>query len=1094
MFTFTAYSRVSLKQTVLNNHTTTRFITVALFMVSITIVGGALFLLSDAGVLSPSQQNHGVPQHAHAPKQAHRSSFPSATVYLPLLLKQDTSPLERTFEDSTPIWVHDHAPDPHEIAMFRHTFTLNAPLTSTQLAMFADTRYEVWVDGAWVGRGPARFSLHTREYDTYHLDTLAPGTHLIAVIVQWAPNTRRSESTTPFLKAHIHGSTPAGDTITIGTGTHWKAKKCTAWRQDAALVHAWKLIGPTEMLDLRKLPPDWMLPVRTNEQQSARIMRDASLVNAPPLPEWIPDFSDAHWATAVAKDPPEATYHPRSIAPLEDVPVQAEVIETGLLSPGYVMGELLPTSHTHTMTFSVSANTSVPEPVEGTIPSTMPEPVEGTTLHIETLALSTNARLEDEALYTRPDITTPISIYLDSQALPLHVDTSRPPDVLTASVPLTPGLHTLSLTNTHTQPWPVSISCALCDAVEDLALPFQQGNHAGRRLLLSNPVNNPDVAIISTEGQFDILFEHTPAYAILDLGRIVHGRVTVEASGSSGAVVDVGWDERLWHDTRPLPYPGSLHPQWNQTDSWVLDSTTRSLTTLDARTGRYVLIAVWGESPIHLEHIRVLEERYPVEQKGYFESSNALLNTIWQIGVDTIYPNMTDAYADPWRERGQWWGDAFAVDHVNQVAFGDTSLLRRGLWFMAEAFQDGKPTALAPNGDGSLLFDYAMLWVQSLHDYWQQTQDGAFLERVYPVLIEFLDYLHTFENPDTGLLDIPPGHWSKTALIDWAAYTSRYGQSTALNALYYDTLRDSAAIATILDNPEQADIWRARARRVKTQANASLYQPAQKRYITSIVAGEMVAPTPQAQAWALTYGLVPEEEQQGVADSLLELLSLDPTNPNVEIYGMFWVLEALGRANRIHDAINVIERYYGYMIDLGATNWWEAFNAHTNYRAALSHGWGGAPTWFLTTYALGAQRTGPDTWQIHPGLIQTGVLSSTVPPVPARAQDSSRTLLPSTGAGTSSIRDIPNLSGALPLDNGAVHISWTYIDNEHVRLHVDTPLNSSGEVVIPWQSETVLMHNGTVVWAESSLADGVARKGDSIHLTLQGGHHTIEMR
>ena len=72
----------------------------------------------------------------------------------------------------------------------------------------------------------------------------------------------------------------------------------------------------------------------------------------------------------------------------------------------------------------------------------------------------------------------------------------------------------------------------------------------------------------------------------LDLGRVVHGRLTAGGSGPAGAVLDIGWDERLWQG-RPWPHPGSRFPGWNQVDSWVLADSVRPVTTLDTRTGRY---------------------------------------------------------------------------------------------------------------------------------------------------------------------------------------------------------------------------------------------------------------------------------------------------------------------------------------------------------------------------------------------------------------------------------------------------------------------------------------------------------------------------
>ncbi|NJN65827.1 MAG: alpha-L-rhamnosidase [Chloroflexaceae bacterium] len=905
------------------------------FAVFMVLVGGA-WLVGLAGiprvrglrelpdVASPASS--GLPESpasasSCAPALAHAMTE-TTMVHLPFVLNSSPD----SFSQNTPIWSHAEMTATHEVTLFRRGFSLDSPMAGVTLAIFADTRYEVWIDGVWVGRGPARFSQHTREYDRYALGTLQPGPHLVAVLVQWAPNFRRSESVAPALQAHIEGTTRRGEHLVFErTGPHWKALLSTAWQQDGALVHAWGLIGPTELLDLRLLPRTWMMP----------------------------SFVDASWPAAVPGAASAAAYQPRSIPFLVNVPMTVNVWDIGRLAPGQQVGELLTTtSPDHPTAFEVV------QPVTITIETIRSLDVgvarlPGSEGAAETLPVP-GVYLDDEAL--APD---PASTPNPDQGT--NGGTTRHPDVLRFSRHVLPGVHHLSLTGQLAQVWPVSVSS---QQTQSLNLPLQQGNHAGRRLLLAEPVRQPEAVAISRKNGLDLTFTSLPSYAVLDLGRVVHGRLVAEVSGPSGTIVDIGWDERLWQGKRPLPFPGSLHQEWNQTDSWVLDGTIRPISTLDTRAGRYILVAVWGaaQSAVHLQHIQVYEERYLDEQRGEFHSSSERLNQIWQVGVETLYPNMTDAYADPWRERGQWWGDAFAVDHVNQVVSGDACLLRRGLWFMAEAFDQGQPTALAPNGGKTLLLDYGMLWVLSLDDYWRLTADAAFLSQVYPALVDLLAYLETYENATTHLLDIPVKHWSgrdQIVLIDWAASTSWYGQSTALNALYYATLLKAADLAEHTGDASHARTWRRKAGLVRDQINLQLYRPEQGRYVATIVNGTAYAPTPQAQAWTLAYGLVPEGEQQRVADALLELLSPDPSAPNVEIYGMYWVLEALGQAQRLPDALEVIERYYGYLLDRGATTWWEGFTADRHYWAALSHGWGGAPTWFLTTWVLGARRTVP---------------------------------------------------------------------------------------------------------------------------------------
>ena len=906
----------------------------------------------------------------------------ASTIYLPLITRPDT------FLQNCPIWTHHLPPDPHEVVLFRHRFTLDEQLGNPRFFIFADTRYEVWIDGSWIGRGPARFSRTRREYDVYQLDTLQPGAHLIAVLVQWAPNARRSESDTPFLMGHLQGMARESYRVITRTGPQWRALASDAWRRDAVQVHSSRLIGPTELVDLRELPHNWMQPA----------------------------FSDEEWPSAVVKDfPGEAVYRPRSIPLLANVPFTPTVVDAGLLSPGYGIGELGAWLSTpYTLTF---------------------EAIDSTEFFVETL--------------TTTKIVLPGLALLDGGELAWAKVGDYRPDVYIASAMIRPGTHTLSFADIP----PQGLTFGVSTRNVQIDLPFQQGAHAGRRLLLAEPISQSDAVLVTSEEGLTVEFAKSPAYIVLDLGRTVHGRLTADVTGPAGTVVDIGWDERLTGAHRPLPYPGSLHPQWNQTDSWVLDGMSHSISTIDARAGRYILIAAWGDNPIKLEDIIIYEERYPVEQKGEFHSSNPLLDEIWQVGVDTLRPNMTDAYTDtPWRERGQWWGDAYVEDHINRVAFGDIKLLQRGLLFMAEAFAEGRPPAMAPNSDQTLLLDYGMLWVQSLHDYYQVTEDTQFLIQVYPVLCEFMTYLEIYENPSTGLLDVPFGEWWETALIDWHAGDSRYGQSTALNALYYATLVDAAHIAQATSNISDNLDWRQKAERVKLQVNSYLYLPAQHRYVASVTPEDVLPPSIHAQTWALACVLVPEAEVELVISSLLEL----PLN--IQIYGMFWVLEALGNSNHIPEALDIIQTRYGGLLDLGATTWWEGFNANSRYDASLSHSWGGAPTWFLTTYVLGARQIGPDAWSVRPAF---------------------------EGAKYA--------SGSLPFQKGEIWVHWERSSCENSKLEIIAPAHTTGEIIIPFAGDmTVLTLNDQVIWQRGiPLVENVVGHTDGISVYLPGGEYTL---
>ncbi len=925
-----------------------------------------------------------------------RNPSPPSTVYLPHVVHAGS------FHENRPIWTAPGTPDSHEVALFRRDFTIGESLRDTELRVFADTRYELWVNGIWVGRGPSRFSRTTREYDVYRLGDLQPGRHLIAVLVQWAPNTRRSESTSPALLAHVEGITDKVKEVIVRTGPDWKALQSEAWRADAVPVHEWELIGPTELVDLRKLPHDWMLP----------------------------SFCDEDWpATAVNPTSQSAVYRPRTIPILDQIPITPTVITAGPLSPGYAIGEL---AHSDSPSYSLTL-----EALETT--ELIVEALTGTQVSLSGLVSTSGNDLEWE-----------------------RSGASRP-DVYRGSTTIEAGSYSLQFADIPVQGLTFGVSTA---GISLMSVPFGQGVHAGRRLLLAKPDDSPGAVSVSSRAGLTVTFDETPAYAVLDLGRVVHGRLVADVSGPSGAIVDVGWDERLLPDTlRPLPHPGSLHPQWNQTDSWVLDGSARSISTIDARAGRYVLVAAWNGGPVKLQDIQIYEERYPVILRGEFTSSNALLDEIWQVGVDTLYPSMTDAYTDtPWRERGQWWGDVYVAEHINQVAFGDTALVGRGLLFMAEQFVGGRPAARAPHGGDELLLDYGMLWVQSLHRYYEITEDGGLLTMIYPTLSEFMAYLDDYESSSTGLLDIPYGEWWETALVDWQAPHSRYGQSAAINALYYGTLMDGSRLAEAMGEQDDAEAWREKADRVRDQINLDLYLPVDRRYATTIHQTEVIAPSVHSQAWPLATGVVPDESLDDVASALLELLEAEAgsaSSPGAGIYGMFWIVEALGQGGRIAEAVKLIEMYYGRLLDLGATTWWEGFNSHLSYAASLSHSWGGAPTWFLSSHVLGARRSGADAWEVKPAF-----------------------------SGVEYAR------GTLPLREGYLKVHWERWGSTEAYVELSAPPDTTGKVVVCGDSfRTTLTLNERLVWREGeALAEGITVQEGELHVSLSGGDHTLRIR
>jgi alpha-L-rhamnosidase len=945
------------------------------------------------------------PACAFTPREI--TSVQSPPPNTPVPTKPTPSPAQLTypqpFEEIPPIWADTPSQKKHQVALFRHTFSSRQIHEAVELHIFADTRYEVWIDGSWIGRGPARFSDTLHEYDVFPLTDISPGEHFIAVLSQWAPNVRRSESTVPQLKARVIAKTTEGlDTLTT-TDQSWQSIVSEAWQPDATLVHEWKLIGPTELVDLRKFPINWHLP----------------------------GYQDSGWSNAVVLDhqmSESVRYRPRTIPLLVESPIPVTVRDVGGISPDFVIGEITPELPVH-YELSISA-------------------VNPTTATFEILVSN------------QENIPETVFIEVDGFRLDWQPAGPSRPDVYQSTIHFDTGPHRITYHGIPTDGLTFGISKNNLDLKE---VPFDQGIHAGRRTLLAQLISDKNqVSITEDNNQLSLAFTSLPSYAILDLGRTVHGRLVAEISGESGSIVDIGWDERLTDGRqRPLPFPGSLHPEWNQVDSWILDGTTRTIRTIDARSGRYILITAWGKGEIKLRNIRVLEEHYPVRQIGNFYSSDDLLNRIWQVGADTLIPNMLDAYVDtPWRERGQWWGDAYVANRINQVVYGDDQLIRRGIAFMADSMIDEPAPGLAPSNHGHHMLDYTMLWVHSLAEtikYGPIDLGKALALDNYTTLTQFMDHLATFENPDTGLLNLPEGHWSQNAYIDTFGWHSRVGQLTALNALYYGTLLEAANIADHVSDHEMGTVWREKAQLIKQNLNATHYIATEHSYLSSINDGKPVEPSPHAQAWALVYDLVPEDEVPHVADTLVELISTDPAYPNNNVYGMYWVLEALGKSGRIEQGIDIIRRYYGHMLERGATTWWEVFSIYPSAVNSLSHSWGGAPTKFLTTYVLGASQTGTDSWIITP-----------------------------------SLDSLQFAEGTLPLNNDSLQLSWENKNCSETVMSIEIDNSTGGQVVLPFESTRSLHLGRLPIFMDGDIqSDRVTLDHTRIFVDLEKGQHML---
>ena len=174
------------------------------------------------------------------------------------------------------------------------------------LRLSADSRYRLWINGHWAGRGPAMVGgsyAKTMAPDWWYFDCLdisdlvRVGENVIAVEVTAGPDnqTHFSQGHAGFIAELLDD---AGDLL-LATGSGWRGIAFTGYRPGQRK-------GFTRACDLRAYPPGWRLP----------------------------GFDDSTWPPLVADPTPRPVLRPHALPPLAERFIAPEQGDVLTIQPG----------------------------------------------------------------------------------------------------------------------------------------------------------------------------------------------------------------------------------------------------------------------------------------------------------------------------------------------------------------------------------------------------------------------------------------------------------------------------------------------------------------------------------------------------------------------------------------------------------------------------------------------------------------------------------------------------------------------------------------------------------------------------------------
>ena len=351
-----------------------------------------------------------------------------------------------------------------------------------------------------------------------------------------------------------------------------------------------------------------------------------------------------------------------------------------------------------------------------------------------------------------------------------------------------------------------------------------------------------------------------------------------------------------------------------------------------------------------LKAIQLVARERHYDYLGTFSCSDPVLNDIWQTSARTVQLNMQEYIWDGIkRDRLVWLGDLNPEILVACNVFGGQSweLIHRSLDFGCDAY----PLPKFINDMSS----YSLWWIINQHDLYLYEGNKDYLSKQLPYLRGLVNLFSTLIDHETGEERIPGG------FLDWP--------TSQMPEVIHAGMQSLALIA--MDNAERIAGWLGDKDLAKQSADlASILRRHHPNCLDNT----------QALSLNILSGLTTDAKTD--AGIILQ--------NGLEQYSTFfgyYTSEALAAGGHTTEALRNIKDYWGGMLALGATSFWEDFSfadaqgcgridgfvpegmrdihsqggdyCYKGLRLSMCHGWAGGPAAWLIGHILGVSPAEP---------------------------------------------------------------------------------------------------------------------------------------
>lgn len=351
------------------------------------------------------------------------------------------------------------------------------------------------------------------------------------------------------------------------------------------------------------------------------------------------------------------------------------------------------------------------------------------------------------------------------------------------------------------------------------------------------------------------------------------------------------------------------------------------------------------DDEIDIVAVRAISRYRDIPYLGSFRCSDERLSQIWQTGAYTVHLNMQEYLWDGIkRDRLVWIGDMHPEVMTVGTVFGNHEVVRKSLDYVRDKTE---PTSWM-NG----ICSYSLWWIIIQHHLYQWYGDMDYLQEQKEYLAKLLD--NVISNVQGSKEAYQDGRF-----IDWPSNDQPDVIHAGLQALTVRALEAGAEMSRLLGDGSLTERCAQTAKSMR-------------EYVPDHVGNSQAA------------ALLAIEDMIDAGDASDIILANGPEK--FTSFMGYYLLEALAKGGRYSEAMDLISKYWGRMIDLGATTFWEDFNykdgenaaridevvpegkfdihadggawCYVGLRHSFCHGWASGPTTWLSRHVLGIEPVG----------------------------------------------------------------------------------------------------------------------------------------